>query len=303
MEFTSGLLARHEIVHWLDYGSLLGAVREGSLIPWDPDADFGILRRQQTDVLALAGEFEAAGHPLDTSLPGVIKISYSDVNASPVDLLLWEQRDGLLHPILDEAYAWPGMASREAFPESFLTPPGEVSLHGRRFPAPRAAHEFLRDHRYGPHYATPTRPIRSVRLYPKFDIEDATPEVEGLLARISEGDLRLAQLRSRARWSRHRAVELWQKAGLPIAPDARRVRAVLAQANSRPPTAAVEDLAESVALVEQAVEELERRSPALAVRRAGRRARRATEIVLARVQRRPHRAGFPFGVTSLERPA
>lgn len=31
------------IHYWLDYGSLLGAVREGGMIPWDNDADVGIL--------------------------------------------------------------------------------------------------------------------------------------------------------------------------------------------------------------------------------------------------------------------
>jgi phosphorylcholine metabolism protein LicD len=41
--FTHELLTKHGIVHWLDYGSLLGAVRGGELIPWDNDVDFGFL--------------------------------------------------------------------------------------------------------------------------------------------------------------------------------------------------------------------------------------------------------------------
>jgi hypothetical protein len=298
--FTSDLLARHGIVHWLDYGSLLGAVREGELIPWDADVDFGILQREEPAVLALAGEVAAAGHRLDASLQGVIRILYSEANASHVDLFLWEARDGLLLPLEDTDYAWPGMASRLAFPERFIAPLGEVSLHGRHFPAPRPVHEFLRDHRYGPRYATPARPIRSIRLYPSFDIEETTPEVERLITRIAAGDERLAQLRSDSRWSHRRAVELWQKAGLPISPNARRVGAVLAEGSGDRPTATIESLATSVALLEQAIDELEHRSVGLVIRRAGRRMRRIAEVVAARLRRRPHRAGFPFGVETAE---
>ena len=298
--FTSDLLARHGIVHWLDYGSLLGAVREGEPIPWDGDADFGILQREEPAVLALAGEVAAAGHRLDTSLQGVIRILYSDANASRVDLFPWEARDGLLLPLEDTDYAWPGMASRLAFPERFIAPLGEVSLHGRHFPAPTPVHEFLRDHRYGPGYATPARPIRSIGLYPSFDIEETTPEVERLIARIAAGDERLAQLRSDSRWSHRRAVELWQKAGLPISPNARRVGAVLIEGSGDHPTATIESLATSVALLEQAIDELEHRSAGLVIRRAGRRMRRIAEVVVASLQRRPHRAGFPFGVETAE---
>src|SRR5262245_40914451 len=37
------LLERNGIAHWLDCGSLLGARRHGSMIPWDNDVDSGIL--------------------------------------------------------------------------------------------------------------------------------------------------------------------------------------------------------------------------------------------------------------------
>src|SRR5439155_23180461 len=133
--------------HWLDDGSLLGAVRDGKLIAWDGDGDFGILQHDEPAVLALAEEIATAGHRLDAGIKGVIRIRYSDVNATPVDLFLWEARDGLLLPLQDTDYAWPGMVSRVAFPQRFIAPLGEVSLHGRGFAAPRSVHEFVRDHR------------------------------------------------------------------------------------------------------------------------------------------------------------
>jgi hypothetical protein len=299
-EFASDLLKRHRIVHWLDYGSLLGAVREGELIRWDGDVDFGMLQHDRAALLGLADEVELAGHHLDQSLPGVIRIVYSDINSSHLDLFLWEVRDGLLLPQDDMSYAWPGMSARLAFPERFLGRLVDVSLYGRHFPAPAPAHEFLRDHRYGPDYDVPTRPILSVGLYPTFDLDEATPAVERLLSHIASRDQRLAQLRSASRWSRHRAFELWQKAALPISPAPGYLREVLDALVSEHSTPTVQALTASAALLDQAIDEFQHPSLWLPFRRAWRRMRRIAEVLLARMQHRPHRAGFPFGVEGAE---
>jgi hypothetical protein len=74
-EFTHELLDRHGIRHWLDYGSLLGVVRNGRLVPWDSDVDLGILAEDVDRVIALAGEIASAGHRLDASAPDVLRIT------------------------------------------------------------------------------------------------------------------------------------------------------------------------------------------------------------------------------------
>jgi LicD family len=298
--FTSDLLARHGIAHWLDWGALLGVVREGRLIPWDADVDFGILQRDEEAVLALEDEVAAAGHHLERpglwrGHRGVICIRYSKLNRANLDLIIWQARDGMVSPLKGSAEGWPGMSGRIVFPERFIAPPGEVSLNGQRLPAPAPVEEFLREHRYGPDWGTPAPPMKSMKYYPSFDIAATTPEIQGLLERIAAGEQRLSQSSESGR-SRGRAGELWAKSGLPIHPDARRMEAVLSQSPGGSPPATVQGLARSVAVLEQAIEEFEHPSASLALRKVGRRIRRAAEVLLARARRRPHRAGFPFGV-------
>ena len=44
LHFLADLLTAEEIPHWIDMSTTLGAVRHnGHLIPWDYDADMGIM--------------------------------------------------------------------------------------------------------------------------------------------------------------------------------------------------------------------------------------------------------------------
>jgi phosphorylcholine metabolism protein LicD len=150
--FSEDLLTKNGIFHWLDYGSLLGAVRGQTLIPWDSDIDWGILKEDMERVRALENEIAKAGYWLDTSEPDVWRIHYSRLNTQHVDLYPWWELDGWLK------MNWKDSAERWAFPKHLLDKPEPVSLLGRTFPAPSPVDDFLREYRYGPDYLTPQRP-------------------------------------------------------------------------------------------------------------------------------------------------
>src|SRR5439155_9497138 len=90
-ECVNDLLDRHGIVHWLDHGTLLGAVREGAFIAWDEDVDFGVFDSDLPAILELVPELEAAGHAVDFRDPAVLRIRYSALKELHVDLFRWKE--------------------------------------------------------------------------------------------------------------------------------------------------------------------------------------------------------------------
>jgi hypothetical protein len=263
VDFAHELLAEHDIVHWLDFGTLLGAVRDGSLIPWDWDADFGILARDRERVLALRDEIEAAGHSVYLGEPAAIRLYYSESNQISLDLWMWHERgDVLVSEDENPLILWPGMHDRTSFPAAYVADLGEVELAGRGLPAPGAAEQLLAEHRYGPDWRTPIRPIVSLGNRPVVPAAEMTDEARELLPQIAERDAVLRGLLWSGRKGRlwqSRAARWFVRAGLPLDPPDE-------------PEPAYERVRRSLAWTEQAIAELEHPTPGLVVRRWSRRA-------------------------------
>jgi LicD family len=293
MFFTEDLLTGNGVTHWIDFGTLLGAVRAGELIPWDNDVDFGILEEDVETVLALAREAERRGYHVVHGHTG-IRINYSPVNTQHVDLFAWRRRGDYLEPV-GTFDVWPGMAGRTRFPRHLVDHFEPVTLYGRPFPAPSPVHELLVEHRFGPDYMTPVRQPW-FQLCPPISPEDATPAVKQTVDLISEGDSRLLALLRESNHSGHRLGWLWRAAALPVAPDRKKVERLRVSVAGGQTGEVLDRLLESLALLEQAIGELEHPRLDLPLRRGYRRLVRAREAVVAALARRPHRAGFPFGV-------
>lgn len=53
------------VKYWLDYGTLLGAVRDGKFIPWDADIDIGTMCTEADKIIRTIPEIERRGFKID----------------------------------------------------------------------------------------------------------------------------------------------------------------------------------------------------------------------------------------------
>lgn len=279
--FTHELLERHEIFHWLDDGALLGAVRNGLMIPWDTDVDFGAMVADRPRIEALADEVEQYGYFLDATDPVIIRINLSRINLQHADIFFWEESQGELRCTGDfpKHGWWPGMQDAP-FLRSFLDPLGSVHLEGHAFPAPHPAELYLAEHLYGPDYLVPARPAATHDLRPLVDQEDLTPAVKSLLTETAELERRLFFLKSHPRLSQLSVWQRWTDSALPKAADPHMIEDLRAsRACGRGPV--VDVLLHSIAILTVGIDELEHPSATTFLRRTKRRA----EVIVAKARR------------------
>ena len=53
LKFFDNVCKKHNIEYWIDYGTLLGAIRHGGFIPWDDDLDVGMLRSDYNKLIEI----------------------------------------------------------------------------------------------------------------------------------------------------------------------------------------------------------------------------------------------------------
>lgn len=138
------------IKSWLDYGQLLGAKRNGKLIPWDKDIDFGVLiddNNKIKDVCLLV--YKTLDLPIDplALLPNHNIITKYFKDEFNIDFFYWFENDKYYHT----PYAPKGGLNMRSF---FFDELDEITLEGITFDCPRHLDLFLKV-RYGDTWETP----------------------------------------------------------------------------------------------------------------------------------------------------
>ncbi|NXR80240.1 FKRP protein, partial [Pycnonotus jocosus] len=141
------------IRHWLEGGSLLGAVRLGDIIPWDYDVDVGLYLEDVPKCPWLAAVV-ATGKPVEdpegffwekAAEGEFFRVHFSRSNRLHVDLWpFYPGQGGLM-----TKDTWLGHGQDVEFPERFLVPLGSVSFVGVEAKAPNDPRGFL-ELKFGP---------------------------------------------------------------------------------------------------------------------------------------------------------
>lgn len=145
----------YNIRYWLEGGSLLGAMRNGDIIPWDTDVDIGVYQ-EDLDKLFIFSDARTKGPVMDElgyvweaseqqSTAGVsvnnylYRVHYSASNRIHVDIFPFYSLNGTM----TKDYWFSSHRQDMPFPESFLKPMTKVPFIGVQVSAPNHAINFL----------------------------------------------------------------------------------------------------------------------------------------------------------------
>lgn len=154
LEFIVDILEKESIRYWLDYGTLLGAVRNKGFINNDSDADISIMEEDSERLLALLKERgEPFGFISGLGFQGSGLQLYLGVeNRTHIDVFFWHPKGNLL------ARHWfiPGVDDNKGknFPSEWVQDLSTVTFEGREYAAPNNPEEMC-EFRYGPTWKTP----------------------------------------------------------------------------------------------------------------------------------------------------
>lgn len=149
--YLSDLFEECGITYWMDFGTLLGAVRGNRSIPHDTDGDFCLFLRDRQTILKLVDRLGNDGFhmgPTNDSGDGHIKIYRSAKNHMAVDLFFWHlsQKTGILKS--------GGLNIPKSFPVWWVEKLSPILIFDKPIMAPREPKKFLR-FRFGKDWKDP----------------------------------------------------------------------------------------------------------------------------------------------------
>lgn len=148
---------------WIDYGTLLGWLRNGGMIPFDKDGDLGILGEDRQKLLDLQTVWLGMGYHATYAPPKPtqrfrtgdrMKVRLSRRNTTNVDIFIWDEpKPGILDR---KNYIGADLYKGREFPKEWALPLGRGLWDGINVSIP-AEPERLAEHRYGPDWRVPQR--------------------------------------------------------------------------------------------------------------------------------------------------
>lgn len=83
------LLIKHNIQYFIYWGTLLGSIRHGGIIPWDTDIDIYINEKDKSKLLKLKSFIEKDTHYI-LKIKNIIRLKFSKTNTQHIDLFLYK---------------------------------------------------------------------------------------------------------------------------------------------------------------------------------------------------------------------
>ncbi|XP_071169079.1 ribitol 5-phosphate transferase FKRP-like [Mytilus edulis] len=138
-------LEKHSVRYWLEGGSLLGAARNGDIIPWDYDVDIGIYQNdipKCKEILKAKEQqyVDDGGFLWEKGFEGdFFRVHYSDINRNHVDIFPFYSKKGIM-----TKNTWFKTHPQDMeFPEHYLKPLITIPFIGRNVSAPNHFKDFL----------------------------------------------------------------------------------------------------------------------------------------------------------------
>jgi len=134
-----------DICFWLDWGTLLGAVRNGKIIPWDFDIDLGIFNTDVEKLLRYKTEVNKAGYDFWTDDAGkCTRFFGKDGLDFHIDLFSWTKTKEQIYTV--NYY-------NQIHTEDELLNPEQIEFEGALYPCPKNPVE-MRARFYGSDWKT-----------------------------------------------------------------------------------------------------------------------------------------------------